>query len=231
MEKESSTASEAHIRETLIHEVHHRVKNDLQIVESLLRMDYRRSTSEEARRALLEASNRLKSMAVVHEMLSESHHEVLDIVQLIRNVAEQVKNGFSGSEDSYRVIVRGSSRLLDGSKAISIALVIAEIAHNSFEHGFYDRGYGTLEIVIEEQGEFLSITIADDGRGLPELFSLERPTSMGLTLIKTLVEDDLQGSIEAQPRNELCDDTSAHEKTGALFRCVLPLSILEPQRQ
>lgn len=228
IEKDSNTAPEMHIRETLIHEVHHRVKNDLQIVESLLRMDYRRSTSEEARRALLEASNRLKSMAVVHEMLSESHHEILNIVQLIRNVAEQVKNGFSRPEDSYHVVIHGSSHLLDGSKAISIALVVAEIVHNSFEHGFHNRGYGTLEIDIKEQGEFLSIAIIDDGIGLPGSFSLETSTSMGLTLIKTLVEDDLQGSIEAHSRNELCRDESAHEERGALFRFILPLSIIEP---
>lgn len=210
---------EMHIRETLIHEVHHRVKNNLQTIESLLRMDYRRSDSPEAKRALLEASNRLRSMAVVHEMLSTSHHEELDLLQLIRNVADQVKNGFIGPDSSFQVNVDGQSQCVDGSKATSIALIVAEITHNSFEHGFANKDHGSVDITIELQSSVLVVTISDDGIGLPENFSLETSTSMGLTLMKVLAEEDLQGSIEAM---------SNPEGHGARFRFSTPLSIISP---
>lgn len=212
---------EMRIRETLIHEVHHRVKNNLQTIDSLLRMDYRRSSSPEVKRALLEASNRLRSMAVVHDMLSSSNHEELDLVQLIRNVSEQVKNGFLGPNSSFKVNVVGPSLQVDGSKATSIALVVAEITHNSFEHGFEGKDHGAVDITIEKQDSSLTITILDNGTGLPEGFSLQKSTSMGLNLMKVLVEEDLRGSIEASPNPNV---------VGARFCFTIPLSAIASQK-
>lgn len=194
---EASLAREVRVRDALIHEVHHRVKNNLQTVESLMRLHIRRCDSEEARNVLEEASCRLRSMAVVHAMLSEAVAERVDAIELARKVAAQVKLGLCGDTDAFRIEVLGRPRLIPGSMATSLALVIAEITHNSFEHGFSGRGRGEVRIVFEEGPERLAITICDNGRGLPPGFDLDSPASMGLTLMKTLVEDDLRGRIEA----------------------------------
>lgn len=208
---------ERRIRTALIHEVHHRVKNNLQTVESLLRIHLRRVESPEARDALQEASSRLRAMAIVHEMLSEAPNDELDLITLTREIAEQVRRAFTGDDAAFAVHVEGGSPPLCGSMATSMALVVAEIVHNSFEHGFAGRNHGTVRIAFESDASQLRVTIADDGCGLPRGFSLHNPTSMGLTLMKTLVEDDLQGSLQV-----------AASASGACFHFTVPHAVLAP---
>ncbi len=205
---------ELRIKETLIREVHHRVKNNLQTIESLLRMQVRRSSDDEVRSALLEAITRIGAMAVVHEKLSFSDHEQLELTSLARAVSEQIKAGFMGGESGIAIHVIGEAGYLEAEAATSMALIIAETVHNAFEHGFADRQTGTIVIELGVIDDRLRVSIEDDGCGLDESFSLENTPNMGLTLIRTLVEDDLEGSICA---------TSAKSHSGARFEFDVPL--------
>ena len=199
-EREQALAREIRVKDALIHEVHHRVKNNLQTVESLMRLHIRRCPSEEARSVLVEAAGRLRSMAIAHEMLSE------------------VKTSMCGDSSRFCITVTGTPRLIPGSVSISLALVIAEITCNSFEHGFAKETQGNVNISLEQTEKGLRVTISDDGCGLPSGFTIQGQTSMGLTLMRTLVEDDLRSELE-----------EVATPIGACFTFEIPNSILNEQ--
>lgn len=203
------------VKEATIREVHHRVKNNLQTIESLLRMQMRRTGSLEVKEAFSEAITRIGAMSVAHEMLSYSHDESVPILPMVRAVAEQVKSGLVGVDAHIRVEVCGAVGAIDAQGASSLALAIAEIVHNAIEHGFEGRTVGTVNIDLAREGCVLTACIEDDGCGLPEGFSLEQGVSMGLVLVRTLIEDDLSGSIVCGP---------VDDGPGTCFLVTVPLT-------
>lgn len=110
-EREQALAREIRVKDALIHEVHHRVKNNLQTVESLMRLHIRRCPSEEARSVLVEAAGRLRSMAIAHEMLSEATKEQVDAIELARRVSQQVKTSMCGDSSQFCIKVTGTQRI------------------------------------------------------------------------------------------------------------------------
>lgn len=219
-EREQALAREIRVKDALIHEVHHRVKNNLQTVESLMRLHIRRCPSEEARSVLVEAAGRLRSMAIAHEMLSEATKEQVDAIELARRVSQQVKTSMRGDSSRFCITVTGAPRLIPGSASISLALVIAEITCNSFEHGFAEETQGNVNISLKQTEKGLRVTIGDDGCGLPSGFTIQGQTSMGLTLMRTLVEDDLRSELE-----------EVATPIGACFTFEIPNLILNEQNQ
>lgn len=218
--REQELAREIRVKDALIHEVHHRAKNNLQTVESLMRLHIRRCPSEEARSVLVEAAGRLRSMAIAHEMLSEATKEQVDAIELARRVSQQVKISMCGDSDRFCITVTGAPRFIPGSVSISLALVIAEITCNSFEHGFAEETQGNVNISLEQTEKGLRVTIGDDGCGLPNGFTIQGQTSMGLSLMRTLVEDDLRSELE-----------EVATPIGACFAFEIPNSILDEQPQ
>lgn len=186
--------AEIKVKEATIREVHHRVKNNLQTIASLLRIQARRSESPEASRALREAVERVGSMAVVHEMLAASAEELVDFTDAARTVVDMVRRGLSGAEDIVTVSVTGSSGQIPAAVATSLALVTAELVHNAIEHGLAGRS-GEVSVTMRRlPGEF-HLTVRDDGRGLPAGFELSSAANLGLAIVRTVVEDDLRGTL------------------------------------
>ncbi|MRR12638.1 hypothetical protein EG835_09305, partial [bacterium] len=126
---------ELKVKEATIREVHHRVKNNLQTIASLLRIQARRVATDDARRALAEATERVGSMAIVHEMLAGSTEERIEFTDAARTVVQMVHRGLAGDNPDVNVEVTGSSGLVPAQVATSLALVIAELTHNAIEHG------------------------------------------------------------------------------------------------
>lgn len=186
---------ELRVKEVTIREVHHRVKNNLQTIESLLRMQMRRTANEEAQSAFSEAIARISAMAVAHNMLAYSRDETVEAVPLARAISEQVMRGVVGDDPSFAITVEGEAGSLGLRAVNSFALAVAEIVHNAFEHGFENRTHGRVDISVSQREDTLSVSIEDDGNGLPDGFSLDAGKSMGLMLMRTLVEDDLSGGI------------------------------------
>lgn len=186
---------ELRVKEVTIREVHHRVKNNLQTVASLLRIQARRSSSAEARHALLEAVERVSSMAVVHEMLAESAEESVDLAEAVRTVVGMVARGLVDADAHVDVRVAGSTGLVPAQVATSLALVAAELVHNSIEHGLAGRPAGTVTVDMQRAPSELTLTIADSGVGLPADFSPEGTANLGLAIVRTIVEDDLHGTL------------------------------------
>ena len=211
---------EIKVKETTIREVHHRVKNNLQTIASLLRIQARRARSEEARRALAEATERVSSMAVVHDMLAASTEERIDFTEAARTVVDMVRRGLAGESDAVSVSVEGSTGLVPSHVATSLALVVAELVHNAIEHGFCDGRSGTVVVAMRRLPGELVLTVRDEGVGLPEGFDPFSATSLGLAIIHTVVQDNLGGTIAfsgvrgttATVRFPLDDDSDSGEE-------------------
>jgi len=187
--------AEIKVKEATIREVHHRVKNNLQTVAGLLRIQARRTESIEARHALAEANERVSAMAVVHDLLAVSDEERIDLAQAAGAVVDLVRRGLLGEEDRVRARVIGSTGLIDAHAATSLVLVLAELVHNAIEHGFAGRESGTVEVAMRRVPGELVLTVRDDGVGLPSGFDARTSGNLGLEIVRTVIEDDLRGTI------------------------------------
>jgi two-component sensor histidine kinase len=187
------------IKEATIREVHHRVKNNLQTIASLLRMQARRSDSDEVRRALTEATERAASMATVHDLLAHSDHERVDLAEASRRVVDLVRMGVLGSDSRITVSVTGTTGLVDAIPATSLALALTELVHNALEHAFAPGAVGTVNVDLVRSPEGLELTVRDDGCGLPEGFDITAARGLGFSIVRTLVEEDLRGSLTVTP--------------------------------
>jgi two-component sensor histidine kinase len=192
------------IKETTIREVHHRVKNNLQTIASLLRIQARRTTSEEARRALTEATERAAAMAAVHDLLSHSDTERVDFAQAARTVVDLVRRGLVGDEAGICVSVSGETGEIDATSATSLALALAELIHNALEHAFPPGAPGRVEVALQREARELVLIVRDNGRGLTPGFDPVHSPSLGFSIVRTLVEDDLRGTLMATGGDGTC---------------------------
>lgn len=193
---------ELKIKTTMIKEVHHRVKNDLQTVAALLRMQSRRMQTDEARTALGEAVNRILSIAVIHEFLSDQDSRIINIREIAQRILNQMQAGVLDPGRAISLKLKGPNIYLTARQATSCALVINELLQNALEHGYDTRAAGgTISLVFEDHGDQVMLRVHDDGRGLPTDFDIERVDSLGLRIVRMLVTEDLNGSIEMQSDN------------------------------
>ena len=200
-------------KDATIREIHHRVKNNLQTVAALLRMQSRRLNSQEGREALTDAMRRVSSIAVVHDTLS---HSITDDVafdavcdRILRMVGDLAAT--TGTVEASRDGTFGEVR---ADAATSLGMVITELCQNAIEHGL-NSGSGRLVVHPHRDEHHLVVDVIDDGVGLPEGFQLGNQKSLGLAIISTLV-GDLGGSLEIGP---------ADSGTGTRARLVLPTEV------
>ncbi|GAA4695451.1 PAS domain-containing sensor histidine kinase [Nocardioides conyzicola] len=189
-------------KDATIREIHHRVKNNLQTVAALLRLQARRMDNESARLALEEAVRRVGSIAIVHEILSQAVEERVDFDEIIDPLGRMVTE-VSAVGSRVRVRRTGTFGVLPSESATALAMVLTELLQNAVEHGFDpDDADLTGEIVLTAQRLVgrLHVTVDDDGRGLPADFDLDASSSLGLTIVRTLVESELGGQLELGPR-------------------------------
>lgn len=184
---------EIRVKEATIREVHHRVKNNLQTIASLLRIQARRSRSDEAKRALMEAVDRVASMAVVHEMLAAATEEAVDFTAVAHTVVDMVLKGMA-TDGRVQARVEGETGLVPAATATSLALVLAELAHNAIEHGI-GAGAGTVEVALRRLPDALVMSVRDSGVGLPDGFDVRTAAHLGLAIVRTVVEEDLRGTL------------------------------------
>jgi two-component system, sensor histidine kinase PdtaS len=181
-------------KDATIREIHHRVKNNLQTVAALLRLQARRIGIPEGRAALEEAVRRVGSIAIVHDTLSQAFDENVDfddIADRLRLMVVEVSSR-GGSVSSSRV---GSFGAIPAEVATPLAMVLTELLQNAVEHGF-GSGSGAITITARRLVGRLHVAVEDDGRGLPEGFDLDGSTSLGLSIVRTLVESELDGQLE-----------------------------------
>jgi two-component sensor histidine kinase len=187
---------ELRIKSAMIQEIHHRVKNNLQTVAALLRMQARRIEGGAARQALEESINRVLSVAVIHEFLSRHEARVINIKDVSQRIITQMQEWVRDTEKQIRLELHGPNVYLSTRQATACALVINELLQNALEHGYERKTGGTISVVLEDNGDQVSVIINDDGGGLPAGFTLEGADSLGLQIVQTLVSEDLKGHFE-----------------------------------
>jgi two-component sensor histidine kinase len=178
----------------VVQELHHRVKNNLQTIASLLRLQLRRAASEATKRALRESVNRILSIATVHDFLSRDGTEAVDIKDLGASILQAALNHPTGIQVQSEV--SGPHISIEAAQAMPLALALNELAANAVEHAFRGRPSGVVSLNVARQGEDLLLELRDNGVGLPAGFALDTSPSLGLQIVRTLVTEDLKGRFE-----------------------------------
>jgi len=187
-------------KDATIREIHHRVKNNLQTVAALLRLQARRTTNAEARDALTESVRRVAAIAQIHEALSISVDEEVNLDEVIDRILP-IMNDVARVDSPIQIIREGTMGVLDADRATALIMVVTELVQNAIEHAFdpTDRR-GRIVIRAERSARWLDIVVGDDGRGLPEGFTLEASDRLGLQIVRTLMSAELDGSLEMRSR-------------------------------
>jgi two-component sensor histidine kinase len=188
-------------KDATIREIHHRVKNNLQTVAALLRLQARRVSAPEARGALEESMRRVQSIALVHETLSVSIDESVDFDEIVDRLLVMLSD-VMGSGARVSVRRQGSFGEIPAEVATALVLVLTELVQNAIEHAFPEDQPGTVSVLAERLRGELTVKIADDGVGLPEDFTTDRSDRLGLQIVRTLVSAELNGSVEFRRHGE-----------------------------
>jgi two-component sensor histidine kinase len=166
----------------LAQEIHHRVKNNLQTVASLLRLQAR-SSHADPRKALEDSVNRILAIAAVHEVLTEQREEVVELRELIDRLRAMLIQGLAAGKE---VRAELQEVPLAGNRATALALVFSELLQNALEHGGE-----SVEIELAQRNGEVVLAISDDGRGIES-----DATGTGLSIVRALVRDELQGRLD-----------------------------------
>ncbi len=215
-------------KDATIREIHHRVKNNLQTISSLLRLQARRLSSEEAKAAIAESVRRIRTIAVVHETLSREAGDDVAFVEIIRPLARMAEESLQSPDRPVRFRVIGDGGKLPAAIATPLAVVLTELLQNAVDHAFGDtRAPGAVAVLLSNDGERLNITVVDDGVGLPDGFTIESATGLGLSIVRTLVTTELAGTIVMRPAepNDLAEAgvASAERGRGTVVDLVIPV--------
>jgi len=207
-------------KDATIREVHHRVKNNLQTISSLLRLQARRLDSAEARAALVEAERRIRAIARVHEILSREAVEQVPFDEIIEDLVRVASDSAHSLQRSVGFTADGDAGDLPAEVATPLAVVLSEILQNAVEHAFDEADdfgvsppQGVVALELRNDGHVLEVVVRDDGKGFPDGFSVERSDSLGLSIVTRLVQSQLGGTIELGNGAE----------RGSLVRLVVPL--------
>ncbi|MEH1012857.1 histidine kinase N-terminal domain-containing protein [Micromonospora sp. CPCC 206060] len=193
-------------KDATIREIHHRVKNNLQTVAALLRLQARRVGIPAAKVALEESVRRVASIALVHETLSMSSDEAVEFDGIVDRVASAATE-VAATEVAVRMRREGTFGVLPAEIATSLVMVLNELLLNAVEHGFPPPGEGEpamggAEVVVSAHRfrKQLHVTVADNGRGLPEQFDADSSGRLGLQIVRALATGELRGTIELRNR-------------------------------
>ena len=178
-------------KDATIKEIHHRVKNNLQTVSALLRLQSRRVTDPIASSALDEAVRRVASIALVHETLSNQSSEFVEFDLVLEQI---IKNALDLNPRSIGYKKIGEFGSFDSKTATALSLVITELIHNALEHGLCETG-DQLTVEISKNGDQYLVSVCDNGSGLPEEFNIEKSANLGLQIANTLAKNELNGGI------------------------------------
>lgn len=195
-------------KDETIREVHHRVKNNLQTISSLLRLQARRLPEGGGKTALEEAERRIRSIALVHEILSREPGQQVPFNEIVDQVVRMAKDAVV-SDRPVRFSVTGDAGELPAEVATPLAVALTELLQNAVEHAFgqdAEEGLGaagageeidrSVEVSLVNDGTQVTVEVCDNGQGLPEGFEIDETHSLGLSIVRNLVTGQLHGTIE-----------------------------------
>jgi len=182
------------VKSALIQEMHHRVKNNLQQVASLLRLQLHYAGERSVEQVLTESLNRILAIASVHELLSREDLDMVSVKKVAESIVAATSQSVIAPGKHIRMAIEGPDILLPSSQATAVALVLNELTQNAVEHGFGEGSdEGQIAIALAEDPHQVSLRVTNDGTLLPPNFDLKRTNSLGLQIVESLVRGDLQG--------------------------------------
>ena len=182
------------LKSVAIKEMHHRVKNNLQTIASLLRLQVRRSENVETRQVLEESMNRILSIAATHEILAQSGVDQVNIADVISNVKSNTMRYFASPSFNVNVSIEGDDFEVDSGIATSVALIINELMQNSLKYAFVGKKGGQIRIIVTKGDLYSQITVVDNGCGFHA--DSQGQNRLGLSIVRTLVKDKLRGNLD-----------------------------------
>lgn len=188
-------------KDVLLKEIHHRVKNNIQIISSLLNLQKQHVDSDEFVNILTESQNRIKSMAMVHEKLYHSGDLTrINFAEYIETLVSDLYNSYATSTRQVTPVINVENVRFNIETTVPCGLIISELASNSLKHAFPKGKKGTLSVSLKTSAEWNELVISDDGVGFPEEFDIKNSKTLGLQLVNTLVKQ-LDGKITLNQSN------------------------------
>ncbi len=202
------------VHAAVVQEMHHRVKNNLQTIAMLLRLQMGQDKNLSPHDILNETINRVLSIATVHEILSEAGVDRVGGLDLIKRMSTTIGQNMVNPASQISIVVGGDNVTLPSQRATSLALVANELLQNALEHGMAGQDRGQIELYLTEEEDTMRLTVTDNGRGLPSDFDPENNLGLGLEIVKTSVVEDMQGTFYIGP---------AGAGPGTVVRITLPV--------
>jgi two-component sensor histidine kinase len=216
-------------KDATIREIHHRVKNNLQTISSLLRLQGRRLTSPEAKEAVAESVRRIRTIALVHETLSREPGEDISFIEIVRPLMRLVEEGLQSADRPVTFQAKGDGGRLPATIATPLSVVILELLQNAVDHGFPEGSAGgAVVVVLSHDEDELHIQVVNNGIALSPDFDFAKATGLGLSIVRTLVTTELAGTIEMRQANQADGASSGVAMTkdgqGTVVELRLPVS-------
>ena len=214
-------------KDATIREIHHRVKNNLQTISSLLRLQARRLTSDEAKAAVSESVRRIRTIALVHESLSREPGEDIAFIEIVRPLLRLAEEGLQSPDRPVRFTVRGDGGRIPANTATPLSVVLTELLQNAVDHGFPEgsRG-GGVSVALTQMHNTLDVRVVDNGRGVDPGFDLDSAKGLGLSIVRTLVTTELNGTISIRPATpDDLESVSLGDDGGHMHGTVVELSV------
>ncbi|MDG2114193.1 MAG: sensor histidine kinase [Actinomycetota bacterium] len=196
-------------KDATIREIHHRVKNNLQTISSLLRLQGRRLASDEAKQAIEESVRRIGAIAFVHETLANESADDVNLREVVTRLVSTIEDGYTSAERSVLFSVDGDVGEVNAEVVTPLAVVLNELLQNAVDHAFPGRAsaegshIGSVEIVLERaDAETLTMKVRDDGVGLAADFDFDQQRGLGTSIVRALANSELGGSFVMQQRGD-----------------------------
>jgi two-component sensor histidine kinase len=194
-------------RDLLLQEVHHRTRNNLSLISSLVTLSTRSAESPEARERLTDLGLRIQAVLGVHEQLERSENgDRLSLLSFLKGIADRIHSAFSSHGTRVQIDVRGDDLLAEGRLGGDVGLIVGELVTNALKHAFADRSEGLIAIALrgDDEAGTLEVTVHDDGPGLPDgMDRPTRPTSLGWRMVESMAAR-YGGRVDVANRNGLC---------------------------
>lgn len=190
--RESKQQQELLVKNSIIKEIHHRVKNNLQTVAGLLRMEARRSDLPEVKSALQEGISRIESMALVHDLVSHYDEDYISIRSIYDELCRLLRQSMVDRNQHVEFRYHGDDCIISSHQASYISLVVNELISNSIVHGL-DGTDGVISLSVSSMNDTIALVFTDSGKGLPRDFDMAKSKRLGMQIINNLVTHELQG--------------------------------------
>ncbi len=178
-------------KDATIAEIHHRVKNSLQTASSLLQLQSRRVDSEDARAALAESARRIRSIGIVHELLSHRTDDEVQFGEILSTLTTMIRDSLVDPGHPVRFEITADSAVLPSKLTTPLALVASELVQNVIDHA----NSTMVKVLTRVDPDAVVLEVSDDGIGFPDDFSIRDSASLGLTIVRSMVESELSGSM------------------------------------